>query len=111
MRNDRPIHARQDWMGRAAIRMAAICLAGMGLTACGDTTDKAESPSTSASVARSTTAAPEAASDGGAYCDVFRDQGATLLLLNNASREADPAGLCSCHAAPSSDTPNLPSTR
>jgi hypothetical protein len=98
MRNSAVTPARQAPMSRAAIRLAAVCLAGIGLTACGQAADQVEGPSatsagtSSASTAGSVSAAPpESASAGGAYCDVFRDQGATLLLLNNASREADPA--------------------
>jgi hypothetical protein len=95
MRDRVPTQAHQASMTGTGIRLSALCLAVIGLTACGGTTDKTEDPSsTSASVAATgTAAAPGSASDGGAYCDVFRDQGATLLLLHNASRETDPAKL------------------
>jgi hypothetical protein len=98
MRDSALTPAHQTAMGGAAIRLAAICLAGIGLTACGNTADKAASPSaTSAGTSSASTGGsvparpPESAGGDGAYCDVYRDQGAKLLLLHNASREADPA--------------------
>lgn len=99
MRNSTLTPAHETLMRRAPIRLAAICLAGIGVTACGNTADKAPVPSatsagiSSASAAQSVPAAPESASGGGAYCDVYRERGATLLLLQNASRETDPAKL------------------
>jgi hypothetical protein len=49
MRNGAVRPAHQSPRSRAASRLAAICLAGMGLTACGQTADKAEGqPATSA---------------------------------------------------------------
>jgi hypothetical protein len=82
-------------MSRAPIRLAVICLAGIGLTACGDAADKAAGPvATPASAAGSAPVEPSdpAGGDGG-FCEVYREQGATLLLLQNASHEADPAKL------------------
>jgi hypothetical protein len=84
-------------IGRAAIGLAAISLAVTGLTACGGSADRAEGPSatpaaSSASIKGPAPAAPpKAGSGGGAYCDVFRDQGAKLLLLRKTTGEADPA--------------------
>jgi hypothetical protein len=95
MRVSALIHVHQSSTSRAPIRLAAICLAGMGLTACGQAADEAAGPmATPASAAGSAPAAsPDSAGGGGAFCDVYREQGAKLLLLQNASREADPARL------------------
>ena len=84
-------------MSRTAIRLTAMCLAGMGLTACSGTADEADGPAAtsagtaSAPAAGSTPAAPPEGAGGGEYCDVFRDRGGALLLLQDASRETDPA--------------------
>ncbi|MEV6494657.1 hypothetical protein AB0M20_39450, partial [Actinoplanes sp. NPDC051633] len=65
----------------AAIGTAAVCLAVMSLTGCGGS-GEADSPSTTpvgaptASATGSAAARPQKGNAGGAYCDVFRDQGA-----------------------------------
>jgi hypothetical protein len=78
--------------------MAAVCLAAISRTGCGGAAEKADGPSTApagapaASVTGSAPAAPpQKGNGGGAYCDVFRDQGAKLLLLTNTQKETDPA--------------------
>jgi hypothetical protein len=95
MRTSAPTRAHQAPLSRAAISLSAICLASIGLTACGSTADKADGrPATSADTSSPSAAKPEPSADaagGGSYCNVYRKQGATLLLLHNASRETDPA--------------------
>jgi hypothetical protein len=83
---------------RAAIRVAAVGLAAISLTGCGGAADKADDPSTTPAGASAASATgsvpavqPQTGSGGGAYCDVFRAQGAKLLLLTRASTETDPA--------------------
>jgi hypothetical protein len=77
----------------AAIGMAAVCLAATSLTGCGGS-GEADSPSTTpvgAPAASATgSARPQQGNGGGAYCDVFRDQGAKLLLLTKIPAEKDP---------------------
>ena len=83
---------------RAAIGMAAACLTAISLAGCGGAAEKTDSPSTppagapAASATGSAPAArPQKGDGGGTYCDVFRDQGAKLLLLTNTQKETDPA--------------------
>ena len=80
---------------RAAIGMAAVCLAVTGLAGCGGAAEKTAGPTAGAPAASATGSAPaprpQKGDGGGAYCDVFRDQGAKLLLLTTTQKETDPA--------------------
>jgi hypothetical protein len=82
---------------RAAIGMAAVCLAALSLTGCGGPAEKDDGPPTppagalAASATGSGAARPQKGNGGGAYCDVFRDQGAKLLLVTKIPAETDPA--------------------
>ena len=81
---------------RAAIGLAAVCLAAVSLTGCG-AAEKDDGPPTppagalAASATGSGAARPQKGNGGGAYCDVFRDQGAKLLLVTKIPAETDPA--------------------
>jgi hypothetical protein len=82
---------------RAAIGLAAVCLAAVSLTGCGGAAEKDDGPPTppagalAASATGSAAARPQKGNGGGAYCDVFRDQGAKLLLVTKIPAETDPA--------------------
>jgi hypothetical protein len=75
--------------------VAAVCLAVTTLTGCGGASDQEDGQSTApagapaASATGSDPARPQ--TGGGAYCDVFRDQGGKLLLLTKVATETDPA--------------------
>ena len=96
MRRSTVTPARRAPTRRAAIGMAAVCLAAISLTGCGGS-GEADSPATkpagapAASTTESAAARPQKGNGGGAYCDVFRDQGAKLLLVTKIPAETDPA--------------------
>jgi hypothetical protein len=95
MRHSAMTPAQQVTTSRAAIGVAAVCLAVTTLTGCGGEPDQADGPPPTPAGAPATSATGSAPArpqtGGGAYCDVFRDRGATLLLLTKAATETDPA--------------------